>query len=179
MTDKVIHPRSNHRIRSTVLVSALLFGIAACGSDEKSSSETSAATAAPTSAAAAATTAAAAAPTTAAAAAETTAAATETTAAGGAAGAATSVAVTESEFKIELGETTFAPGDYTFDITNGGEFKHNLVIEGPGVDDAKSDTFEGGQAGQLAVTLQAGTYELYCGVPTHKDKGMKLEITVA
>jgi len=28
------------------------------------------------------------------------------------------------------------------------------------------------------VALQAGTYELSCSVPGHKDKGMEMKITV-
>jgi uncharacterized cupredoxin-like copper-binding protein len=31
----------------------------------------------------------------------------------------------------------------------------------------------------LTVPLTAGTYEVYCGIPTHKGKGMDLTITVA
>jgi len=37
----------------------------------------------------------------------------------------------------------------------------------------------GGQSGSLTVTLQKGTYQLWCGVPGHKDKGMVTTITVA
>jgi len=37
----------------------------------------------------------------------------------------------------------------------------------------------GGQSGSLTVTLQKGTYQLWCGVPGHKDKGMAASITVA
>jgi plastocyanin len=151
----------------TASVSFLLLGLAACGSDSKSSSTTAAPSAAATTPAAAATTPAATA---------TTPAATETTLTdAGAAG--TAVEVKESEFKIELPQTSFAAGTYTFNITNSGQFKHNVIVEGNGTK-VQSDTLDGGATGTISVPLTAGTYEVYCGVPTHKGKGMDLTITV-
>ena len=151
-----------HRLRRPMLtasLSFLLFGVAACGSDSKTASTTpvAAATVPATVAAPAATTGA-------------------TTAAAGA-GAGTAIAVGESEFKIELPQTTFTAGTYTFNISNTGQFKHNLIVEGNGTK-VQSDTFNGGASGTLSVPLTAGTYEVYCGVPTHKGKGMDLTITV-
>jgi uncharacterized cupredoxin-like copper-binding protein len=89
------------------------------------------------------------------------------------------VTATESEFKIELGSSTFKPGATTFNVTNNGSFKHNLTIDGPGVEDEKTDSIEPGKTGSVTATLSAGTYELYCSIPTHKDKGMDVTITVA
>jgi uncharacterized cupredoxin-like copper-binding protein len=87
------------------------------------------------------------------------------------------VAVSEKEFSITLAPATLAAGTYTFNIANAGQFKHNLVIEGTGVE-AKSDTYEAGQSGTLTATLAPGTYEVYCAIPTHKGKGMDLTLTV-
>jgi len=107
-------------------------------------------------------------------------AASATTTAGSAASAAgTKVDVTEKEFSIALSPATFAPGTYTFSVKNDGSFRHNLVIEGPGVDKQKSETVTGGKSSSVTVTLQAGTYELFCGVPGHKGKGMDMKITVS
>jgi uncharacterized cupredoxin-like copper-binding protein len=36
-----------------------------------------------------------------------------------------------------------------------------------------------GQSAQLKVTLQKGTYDLYCSVPGHKQAGMDVKVTVA
>ena len=182
MTDKVIHPHSNRRIRSTLMVSALLLGVAACGSDDDGGADVTvppAVSAAVTSLASEASDAVT--DDTEATTESTDAAGSDTTAAGSASGGGEVVPVSETEFKIDLGsKTTFAPGDYTFDIKNDGQFKHNLIVEGPGIEDkAQSDTFEAGEAGTLDVTLEAGSYELYCGVPTHKGKGMDMTITVA
>jgi len=103
-----------------------------------------------------------------------------TTTAGSAAGASgKAVDVSEKEYSITLSQATFAPGTYTFKIKNDGSFPHNLAVEGPGVDKQKSPTVGGGQPSTLTVTLQAGTYELSCGVPGHKDKGMDMKITVS
>lgn len=146
MTDKVIHPRSSHRIRSAVMLSVVLLGVTACGSDSKESADT----AAPAASAAPAAT-----------------------------GAATpgNVQITESEFKIDM-PATLSAGAYTFDITNSGEFKHNINIEGQGIEEVESGDIQPGTSGQVSIDLPAGTYEVYCSVPTHKGKGMDLEITV-
>ena len=95
------------------------------------------------------------------------------------ASAASMVTATETEFSIALSQTTFAPGTYTFTVANQGKFPHNLTVEGPGVDKQASPTLKAGESGSVTVTLQAGTYDLSCSVPGHKDRGMDLKITVS
>jgi uncharacterized cupredoxin-like copper-binding protein len=92
--------------------------------------------------------------------------------------AGTPVNVTEKEFAITLPKTTFAAGAYTFKVTNEGKFPHNFTIEGPGVDKKASPTRQGGQSGEVTVTLQKGSYEIFCSVDGHKGKGMDMKITV-
>jgi uncharacterized cupredoxin-like copper-binding protein len=106
---------------------------------------------------------------------------TATPSAGGssATAASTTVTATEKEFSITLSQRTFAPGAYSFQVVNGGTFPHNLTIAGPGVDNQASPTLQAGQSGSLSVTLQAGSYELWCSVDGHKDRGMDIKITVA
>jgi uncharacterized cupredoxin-like copper-binding protein len=91
----------------------------------------------------------------------------------------TSVDVTEKEFTITLSQTKFKPGTYTFTIKNAGSFGHNLTIEGPGVDKKGSPTIAGGSSGSLTVALQPGSYELWCAMPGHKDRGMDMRIKVS
>lgn len=90
----------------------------------------------------------------------------------------TSVGVIEKEFSITLDKKSFTAGTYTFTVKNQGSFPHNLTIEGPGVDKKKSPTMPGGQSGSVTVALQKGSYELWCSVDSHKDKGMDMKITV-
>ncbi len=86
--------------------------------------------------------------------------------------------MTETEFKIDIPTTTWTAGTFTFNVANKAKFPHNLIIEGPGVDKTASPTLQGGAAGSVTVTLQKGTYEIWCGVDGHKDKGMDMKITV-
>lgn len=93
-------------------------------------------------------------------------------------GQSTTLNVSETEFTIKLSKSAVKPGDYVFAISNDGSFPHNLAIAGPGVDNKISDTFQGGNEGELAVTLQEGTYTLWCAVGTHRAQGMETTIKV-
>ena len=90
-----------------------------------------------------------------------------------------SVAVTEVEFKIELPTTTFSPGTYTFDLTNKGHVGHDLVFNGPGVNNEKTPVIDPGKTAKLTVELKSGTYDVYCSVPGHKQAGMDVKVKVA
>jgi uncharacterized cupredoxin-like copper-binding protein len=96
----------------------------------------------------------------------------------GAVKAGTAVTATEQEFSITLSAKTFKAGAYTFNVHNAGKYSHNLTIEGPGVDKQASPTMPGGGSSALTVTLQKGSYELWCSVDSHKDKGMDMHIEV-
>jgi uncharacterized cupredoxin-like copper-binding protein len=101
-----------------------------------------------------------------------------TTSTGGAAMSGRQVKVSETEFTISLPMTTFTPGPYTFRITNKGTIAHALEIDGPGVPDRASDTLSPGASTSMTVTLQKGSYEVYCPVDGHKDQGMLTKIAV-
>jgi uncharacterized cupredoxin-like copper-binding protein len=96
-----------------------------------------------------------------------------------AAGGATTVTATETEFHIVLSTTTFHPGTYTFVAADKGSASHNLVINGPGVSQEKTSLVSPGGSASVTVTLQKGTYDIYCGVPGHKGLGMDVHITVS
>ena len=87
--------------------------------------------------------------------------------------------VSETEFAIELSQDTFSPGTYTFVTNNDGQATHSLEIEGPGLDESETAKLGPGESEDLTVTLQAGTYKLYCPVGNHESQGMTLDITVA
>ena len=113
------------------------------------------------------------------AAAPTTAAAPAATAAPGstAGGQGTQVTVIDTDFHQAFSTLSFQPGTYTFLTENKGKAPHALTVAGPGVNSSTS-TIEPGQSASLTVTLQAGSYDVYCPVPGHKALGMNTEITV-
>ena len=92
---------------------------------------------------------------------------------------ATPVAVSEKEFSITLSQKSFTPGTYTFKVANQGTIPHNLTIQGPGVDKKATATLPPGRSGSVTVTLTAGSYELWCSVDSHKERGMDTKITVS
>lgn len=102
-----------------------------------------------------------------------------TTTAPAAPAAPKSVPVTEVEFKIELPSTTVAPGTYTFNLTNKGHVGHDLVFNGPGVDNEKTPVIDPGKTAKLTVDLKTGTYDVYCSVPGHKQAGMDVKLKVS
>ena len=93
-------------------------------------------------------------------------------------GSPTTVQVTAKEYSLSLSTTSFAPGQYTFQLMNGGTMTHGLEIDGPGVEDQKADLTAPGGASSITVTLKAGKYEIYCPVPGHRELGMQSDITV-
>lgn len=90
----------------------------------------------------------------------------------------TAISVIESEFSIALSDEITGPGVYTFEIHNDGNVGHNLHIEGPGISGETSSTVGGGGETTLTVTLESGTYTLWCTIGSHRANGMELEITV-
>jgi len=93
---------------------------------------------------------------------------------------ATTLNVTETEFKLDPADPSVdKTGTVQIKIANDGKVAHALEVEGPG-GEAKSDTIAPGKTGTLDVDLsKSGTYEWYCPIDGHKDKGMKGEIKVA
>jgi len=89
---------------------------------------------------------------------------------------ATKVQVSETEFKITTGLTSFKAGQITFVAKNDGKIPHDLAVKETG--DKTKEIPPGGTA-ELKVNLKAGKYELYCTIPGHEAAGMKLTITVS
>ena len=116
---------------------------------------------------------------------DTTAADTETTteetttgeATGGGAGGGETVDISETEFALDPDEATVAAGDVTFALTNDGSLPHNLEVEGNGVEEV-SETMDPGGSTDLTVSLEPGTYELYCAIGDHAAQGMEGTLTV-
>jgi plastocyanin len=87
----------------------------------------------------------------------------------------------QSATTVVMAEFTFTPdrmvvsaGRDTFSLQNSGQFPHNVHIEGNGVSvDVKPDgPVAGGESFTGAVTLAPGTYDVWCPVGNHRDRGM-------
>jgi plastocyanin len=96
-----------------------------------------------------------------------------------AAGEATTVAVSLTEFAIEM-PTEVAAGPVRFEISNDGAAPHNFVVEGNGVDGRLPGRLAPGTSATLEVDLPAGTYTVFCpvGEGVHRANGMELTLTV-
>lgn len=92
-------------------------------------------------------------------------------------GAPMTATVVEKDFSIQFSDMNFTPGTHTFRVQNQGSSPHDLRIKGPGVTDGSSVISSGG-TGELTVTLQPGTYQVWCSVDGHRGKGMDTTITV-
>lgn len=90
------------------------------------------------------------------------------------------VTATETDFAIALSQTALKAGAYTFTVVNQGRVPHDLAIKGPGIDSqVKSQTIQNGGTTPLSVTLQPGSYELWCTVGNHRQMGMDMTIQVS
>jgi plastocyanin len=90
------------------------------------------------------------------------------------------IAVRESEFRIQLpAQQELAQGRYTFDVTNAGKTDHDLVIEGPKLPGrTRTRILKPGDSAKLTVSLSTGNYTLYCSVDGHRQAGMTAKISV-
>lgn len=92
-------------------------------------------------------------------------------------GGSQAVQITATEFAFDPSEITIEAGSASFELTNDGSAPHALEIEGNGVEEA-SDTIDGGESTTLELELAEGTYEIYCPVGDHRDRGMEGTLTV-
>jgi plastocyanin len=93
-------------------------------------------------------------------------------------GVVKTVRVEETEFRLEPAEITLdKPGTYVFKAVNVGDTVHALEVEGEGLEE-ETEEIQPGQSAELKVELEAGTYELYCPVGDHEQRGMEGTLTV-
>ena len=88
------------------------------------------------------------------------------------------IRVKETEFRLAPARVSVAkPGRYTFVAVNSGTVDHALEIEGNGVEE-ETETVAPGASARVTVDLEDGSYEIYCPVGDHRDRGMKGTIVV-
>ena len=102
----------------------------------------------------------------------------------GTASADQTIPVTETEFAFDPSTINVRAGETVhFDVTNAGRFGHTMHIEGNGlVADSLPGgaTLPSGQSTTFDVTFPApGTYQFWCTLPNHRERGMEGTIVVA
>lgn len=74
-------------------------------------------------------------------------------------------------------ELAASPGEVTITMNNVGSTEHDLAIEE--LDDAVViDLIAGGESATGSVSLDEGTYTLYCTVVGHREAGMETALDV-
>ena len=94
----------------------------------------------------------------------------------GATSAGLNVTVTNTEFKFDPAEITAAPGQtVNLTVKNSGSIQHTWILAAANV----KLTIDPGQTITKTFTAPAaGTYEIVCDVPGHKEAGMVGKLTV-
>lgn len=81
------------------------------------------------------------------------------------------------DYEIQM-PSTLPAGPTTLHVMNQGQHEHALEVEGQGIE-KETPRLAPGEETRLDVTLQPGTYTVYCPVSDHaSDKGMKVQLTV-
>jgi len=87
--------------------------------------------------------------------------------------------VSLTEYKVTLTKGDFSKtGVYTLNVTNDGGVTHALEAEGPNGESETEDLAPGDSA-ELKANFVKGSYELYCPIGDHEDRGMKTEVEVS
>ena len=89
------------------------------------------------------------------------------------------ISIGESEYKLDPSSVKVdQTGTVTFKVTNNGQIAHALELEGQGVEE-ETETIEPGETAELTVGLsRQGSYEIYCPIDGHREKGMEGMLTV-
>jgi plastocyanin len=89
------------------------------------------------------------------------------------------LSISETEFKLTpSSEQVDKGGPVTIKVKNDGGTAHALKVEGPN-GEVQTGTIAPGKSATLKADLsKPGSYEMYCPIDGHKDKGMKGEIKV-
>lgn len=87
------------------------------------------------------------------------------------------VQVTLSDYRIEM-PATLSSAQVTFNVSNRSTQEHSFEIEGEGIEKALDRPLGPGQSAKLVVDLRAGTYQVYCPVADHEERGMTRPLVV-
>jgi uncharacterized cupredoxin-like copper-binding protein len=87
------------------------------------------------------------------------------------------VEVKLSESDIDMPKK-LKPGKTAFVVYNAGKEKHNFKVEGEGIDKKFILAVGPTETKVLHMDLKAGTYNAYCPMDDHEEKGMKVKLAV-
>jgi uncharacterized cupredoxin-like copper-binding protein len=94
-------------------------------------------------------------------------------------GGGSAVKLSATDFKFTPSDPSVKKtGTVTFTVANDGQTTHALEVEGPGEEKETSDIAPGKSATLKVDLSKDGSYEFYCPIDGHKQKGMKGEIKV-
>ena len=83
-----------------------------------------------------------------------------------------------TEFEFSPAKVTVERGEHEFQIVNRGEAEHALEIHTP-AGEVETDRVAPGETATVTAKLsETGTYELYCPVGDHRQRGMEGSVTV-
>jgi uncharacterized cupredoxin-like copper-binding protein len=87
--------------------------------------------------------------------------------------------VTLSDYKFDPNHLSVKAGNPTFYLTNIGTQSHDMLIaDASGKVVAKSDLVQANNDSTFSVSnLPAGSYQIYCDVPGHRQLGMEGTLT--
>ena len=92
--------------------------------------------------------------------------------------AGTTVVVALNDGHLATRESAIPVGPAVITVMNAGQEVHGLHVEGPGVQKALEGTLGENESGTVEATFQQGTYEFYCPVLDHRQKGETLTVTI-
>ena len=87
------------------------------------------------------------------------------------------VDVALADFTIEI-PASVDEGVVTFSVTNEGAREHGFKIVGAGLEEELDETLQPGRTRELSVALKFGTYDVWCPVGDHRDRGMVATLQV-
>jgi plastocyanin len=94
--------------------------------------------------------------------------------------ATTTINAILKEWALDLDQTEVSAGTITFIVTNEGRMQHNLtVVSSSGSTLGATPNFSGSAGPQsLEVSLEPGTYTIYCSLPGHAARGQTTTLIV-
>jgi plastocyanin len=91
-------------------------------------------------------------------------------------GTSSPASISETEFKLSPASATVKAGS-PITVKNDGKVTHALEIELPN-GEIKTKSLSPGDSVQLKAPDKAGSYDMYCPIDHHKQKGMTAKLSV-